>query len=115
MTRLLGTLEFRDYAIIAVIVVIFAGGVAHIKGPDVNMQILALQMRELQKKLDALLRHQGIEVPPPSASGLSPEVELLAADPRSKIAAIKLYRQENPGAGLCEAKEIIEAFYKSTH
>ena len=111
MTPLLAVLEFKDYAIIAVIVIIFAGGAALAKGPDVNAQRLALQLRELQKKMDALLKHQGIEMPPPPKSGLSPEVELLASDPQTKIAAIKRYREENPGAGLREAKEKIEAFY----
>jgi len=111
MTTLLATLEFTDYAIIAFIVVVFAGGAAYAKGPDVKVQLLALQMRELNKKLDALLKHQGIEMPPPPKSGLSPEVELLAGDPQTKIAAIKRYREENPGTGLREAKEKIEAFY----
>jgi hypothetical protein len=113
MTTLLAALEFKDYAIIAAIAAIFAGGAAYTKGPDVKVQLLLIQMRELQKKLDALLKHQGIEMPLPPASGLSPEVELLASVPDTRIAAIKLYRQENPGAGLREAKEMIEAFYKS--
>jgi len=115
MTTLLAALEFTDYAIIAGIVVLFVGGAAFAKGPDVNVQLLASQMRELQKKLDALLKHQGVEMPQPPASGLSSEVELLAGDPSTKIAAIKLYRKENPGAGLAEAKIKIEEFYKSRH
>ena len=101
-----------DYFIIGMIVLCFAG-TAYAKGPDVNLQLLALQVRELQKKLDALLKHQGIEMPTPPPSGLSPEVELLASVPDTKIAAIKLYRKENRGVGLREAKEKIEAFYKS--
>jgi hypothetical protein len=113
MTTLLAVLEFKDYAIIAAIVAVFAGGAAYTRGPDVNMQLLTLQMRELQRKLDALLKHQGIELPTPPPSGLSPEVELLASDLRTKIAAIKLYRDQNPGVGLREAKEIVEAFYKT--
>jgi hypothetical protein len=68
MTPLLATLEFTDYAIIAFIVVVFASGAAYAKGPDVNAQLLALQLRELQRKLDALLKHQGIELPAPPAS-----------------------------------------------
>ena len=112
MTTLFAILELRDYAIIIALAVAF-GGAAYTKGPDVNVQRLAFQMRELQKKLDALLKHQGIELPPPLASGLSPEVEFLASDPNTKIAAIKLYRKENPGVGLREAKEKIESFYKS--
>ena len=105
-------LNVWDFLIIGIIVLCFAGA-AYTKGPDVSVQLLALQVRELQKKLDALLKHQGIEMPMPPPSGLSPEVELLASDPDSKIAAIKLYRKENRGAGLREAKEKIEAFYKS--
>ena len=80
---------------------------------DADVKLLALQVRELQKKLDALLKHQGIELPAPPPSGLSPEVELLASNPDTHIAAIKRYREENRGVGLREAKEKIEAFYKS--
>jgi ribosomal protein L7/L12 len=40
-------------------------------------------------------------------------VELLASVPDTKIAAIKLYRKENRGVGLREARAKIEAFYKS--
>jgi len=113
MTPLLAVLDSTDYAIIVGIVLLFAGGAALTKGPDLNAQLLASQMRQLQKKLDALLKHEGVELPPPPVSGLSEDVELLASSPQTKIAAIKLYRQENPGVGLREAKEKIEAFYKS--
>jgi hypothetical protein len=112
MTIMTTVLNFWDFFVIGMIVLCFAGA-ACAKGPDVSVQLLALQVRELQKKLDALLKHQGIEMPTPPPSGLSPEVELLAGDPDTKIAAIKLYRKENRGAGLREAKEKIEAFYKS--
>jgi ribosomal protein L7/L12 len=105
-------LNFWDFFVIGMIVLCFAGA-AYAKGPDVSVQLLALQVRELQKKLDALLKHQGIAMPTPPPSGLSPEVELLASVPDTKIAAIKLYRKENRGVGLREAKEKIEAFYKS--
>ncbi len=105
-------LNFWDFFVIGMIVLCFAGA-TYAKGPDVSVQLLALQMRELQKKLDALLKHEGIAMPTPPPSGLSPEVELLASGPDTKIAAIKLYRKENRGVGLREAKEKIEAFYKS--
>ena len=101
-----------DFLIIGIIVLCFAGA-SYAKGPDVKVQLLILQVRELQKKLDALLKHQGIVMPTPPPSGLSLEAELLASNPDTKIAAIKLYRQENPGTGLREAKEKIEAFYRS--
>jgi len=114
MTGLLAVLEFRDYAIIAGIVVTFAGGAAYIKRRDVSLLRLERQMRELHQKLDALLKHEGIEMPAPPPSGLSREVELLARDPSHKIAAIKLYREENRGVSLAEAKLKIEEFYKNT-
>src|SRR5271166_5337647 len=113
MTTLFSVLEFQDYAIIAVIVAVFAGGAAFVKSPDVDRLRLELQVRELQRKLDALLKHEGIELPQPPPSGLSPEVEQLASQPGTRIAAIKLYRDQNPGTGLREAKERIEAFYNS--
>ncbi|HWX21725.1 MAG TPA: hypothetical protein VN578_17610 [Candidatus Binatia bacterium] len=109
-TPLFAVLDFMDYAVIAAI---FAGGSAYAKGPDLNAQLLAPQMRDLQRKLDALLKHQGVEMPPPPPSGLSPEVERLASVPDGKIAAIKLYREQNPGVGLAEAKDKIEEFNKS--
>ena len=113
MSPLFAVLEFSDYAIIAGIVIVFAGGAAYSARQDVNLVRLERQMRELQQKLDALLKHEGIELPPPPLSGLSKEVELLARDQSQKIAAIKRYRQENPGSSLLEAKERIEAFYNS--
>ena len=112
MTPLLGVLEIKDYAIIAIIMAVFGGGAAFAKGSNVKVQVLAAQIRELQKRLDLLLIHQGIEIPAPT-SGLSPEVERLALEPSSKIAAIKLYRRQNPGTGLREAKEVIEAFQET--
>ena len=113
MTPFLAVLEFSDYAILAGIVIVFAGGAAFTARPEVNLQRLERQMRELQQKLDALLKHEGIEMPSPPPSDLSPENQMLARDPAQKIAAIKLYRQEHPGAGLAEAKERIEEFCKS--
>jgi ribosomal protein L7/L12 len=74
---------------------------------------LASQVIVLQNKLDALLKHQGIEIPTPMPADLSPELQLMAKDPQQKIAAIKLYREENPGTGLLEAKQRIEEFSKT--
>jgi ribosomal protein L7/L12 len=111
MTILLAVLEFKDFAIIAGIVAVFAGVAALTKSSDMARLRLELQVQELQRKLDALLKHQGIEMPQPPPSGLSSEVEQLASQPNTKIAAIKLYRDQNPGTGLREAKEKIEAFY----
>jgi hypothetical protein len=111
MITLLAVLEVQDFVIIGAIMLVFAGSTALTTRPDMNLQRLELQMRELHKKLDALLKYQGVEMPPPPPSGLSPEVERLASIPSGKIAAIKLYRHENPGVGLREAKIKIEEFY----
>jgi hypothetical protein len=111
MTTMQTVLGVYDFFIIGIIVLCFAGA-SYVKGPDARVQVLVLQVRELQKRLDALLKHQGIEIPTPPPSGLSPEVELLASDPDTKIAAIKLYRKQSCGVGLREAKEKIEAFHR---
>ena len=79
---------------------------------EAKVNRLALQVSDLQNKLDALLKHQGI-VMPASTSDLSPQLQLMAKDPHQKIAAIKLYRDERPGTGLAEAKERIERFYNT--
>ena len=97
MTPLFAILEFSDYAIIAAIVAILAGGASVATRQR-------LDLRRLERKLDALLKHQGIQVPS--------EAETLAKDPNMKIAAIKLYREEHPGVGLAEAKAKVEEIYK---
>jgi ribosomal protein L7/L12 len=96
MTPLLAILEFGDYAIIAVIVIIFAGGASFAARQR-------LDLRRVERNLDALLKHHGVEF-------LSPEVQLLAKDPSKKVAAIKLHREQNPGLGLADAKREIEVF-----
>jgi hypothetical protein len=112
MTSILGVLEFGDYAIIAWIVVVFAGGAAYTIRQRVDLRRLERQLDWLHQKVDALMKHQGVEVPPPPPSGLSSEVERLASAPDGKIAAIKLYREQT-GAGLAEAKAKIEEFLQS--
>ena len=110
MTPLVAVLEFSDYAFIAAIVAGVAGGAALTKRQGINLGRLERRLRSVEQKLDALLKHEGIEPLPPPPSGLSPEVERVARDPSKKIEAIKLYRQENPGVGLAEAKAKIEEF-----
>jgi hypothetical protein len=112
MTPPLGVLEFGDYAIIAGIVVVFAGAAAYTTRQRIDLGRLERQLSWLQQKMDALLKHQGVELPPPPPSSLSQEVERLASDPSTKIQAIKLYREQNPGVGLAEAKTKIEAFFE---
>ena len=103
MTTLLAILESRDYGFIAVIVMMFAGA-AIVRAPR------RADLRRLERKLDALLKHQGVGWP----LGVSPEVQQMAKDPKQKIAAIKLYMEENPGVGLLEAKEKIEGICKGS-
>lgn len=74
------------------------------------MQNQRVYLRRLDIKLDALLKHQGVEWP-----SLSPEVQALALDPSRKIAAIKRYREEHPDIGLAEAKAEVEAFAAKKH
>ena len=114
MNTLLAVLEFQDYAFIAAIVAIFAGGAAYTGRQEINLQLIERQLKSLQQKMDALLKHSGVELPTPPPSGLSSEIEFLASNLNTKIAAIKRYREENPGTGLAEAKNKIEAFYQNS-
>jgi hypothetical protein len=68
---------------------------------------MTARLRGIERKLNALLRHHGVD--PTQGLPLSDRVRQLAADPSTKIEAIKVYREET-GAGLAEAKEVIEAF-----
>jgi len=113
MIPLLAVLEFNDFAIIAGIVIVFAGGAAYSSRQAIHLGGLQRRLDDLQRKMDALLAFHRIQLPTPPPSGLSPEVESLALSPDGKIAAIKLYRRQNPGVGLAEAKAKIEAFAAS--
>lgn len=115
MTTMLAVLELKDYALTAGLIALLGGGVRYMSSRGIR-QLRSMQktLDAMQKKLDALLKHQGVAwPPPPRPSGLSEEVEQLASNPATKIAAIKAYREENPGVGLVEAKAKIEAFYNS--
>jgi hypothetical protein len=101
MSPLLAVLDFTDFAIIAFSIVVFGGTASLATRQQVNL-------RRVEGKLDALLQHHGIQPP----SDLSPEVRRLASDPRQKIAAIKLYREQT-GASLAEAKAAIETISSS--
>ncbi len=101
---LFAVLEFTDFAIIAVIVAVWAGGTAAARaafGPA-NRDRLA----RVEQKLDLLLTHAGLDyTPAPKA-----EWQALADEgPARKIAAIKAYREET-GAGLADAKQAVEEY-----
>jgi ribosomal protein L7/L12 len=61
------------------------------------------RLARLERKLDALLKHQGIDLNSQMPSEIT---ELLRQG--KKIAAIKLYR-ETTGVGLAQAKDQVEA------
>ncbi len=103
---LIGVLDCSDFAVIAVIVLLFAGGSAAyslFKPSD------AARLRRLEGKVDLILRHLGLEYQGPAIAGLSPEVKALADDPAKKIQAIALHREQT-GASLKEAKDAVEAY-----
>ena len=64
-------------------------------------------LRRIEKKLDMILNHLGLEYQPFT------ERVRLAADGGKKIEAIKLYREET-GVGLVQAKEDVEAYMRDT-
>ena len=65
----------------------------------------ASRQRRIERIAGALARHHNVTVP----SGLSPEVERLASDPRQRKAAIRLQSKQTR-ASRAEAKADIEAF-----
>ena len=81
MTPLLATFESKYYASIALFSIIAIGG-------------------------GVLLKHHGVELP----TRLSPEAQRLAKDVNTKLAAIKLHRQQKPGLSLKETKADVEDF-----
>lgn len=99
-------LEFSDFSIIALIVILFAGGGAAFASRRATD---AHRLARVERKIDAILLHLNIAyVDPASPEGLSEEVQQLANDPAKKIQAIKLHREQT-GVGLKEAKDAVEA------
>jgi ribosomal protein L7/L12 len=68
------------------------------------------RLERAERKLNALLRHFNIE--PAQGSLISERVKELARDPKHKIEAIKLHREET-GVSLVEAKQAVEEFINS--
>jgi hypothetical protein len=68
--------------------------------------VTAAQLRRVERKLDLILAHLGIEYK--DDNPLPPDARELA-DRGDKIAAIKAFRQ-NTGAGLAEAKHAVESY-----
>ncbi len=99
---MLAVLELGDYVAVFMIILLVTS--------TVYMRPTGLgQLRRLERKLDLVMRHLGIEVPDPTtAAGLSAEVRQLADEGR-KIEAIKVHREQT-GLGLKDAKDAVEAY-----
>jgi ribosomal protein L7/L12 len=79
-------------------------GLFSVGGPDLGP--LIHRLRIVERKLDLVLEHLGIESRDPPASALDQQVIDLVRSGR-KIEAIKLYREQT-GAGLKDAKDAVE-------
>jgi len=96
-------LGLSDFAIIAWLMIVFTGAAAYTTRKSAETQ-------RIERKLDALLKHQGITLPP--RAKLSEKVQRLARDPAQRSNAVVLHRTET-GLGLVEAKADIENFIKT--
>ncbi|MEV6428895.1 ribosomal protein L7/L12 [Nocardia sp. NPDC051463] len=67
---------------------------------------LERKIERLERKLDLIMKHLGI-TEPGAVLGYTEIDEFIAQG--KKIQAIKRYRELDPGAGLKEAKEAVEA------
>ena len=98
-------LEFQDFAIMAAIVALLAGGSAYATSPVFT----SARINQLDRKLDAIIQHLNIELPEALVKyGLSTRVCQLA-DEGKKIEAIKVHREET-GVGLKEGRDAVEAY-----
>ena len=100
---LFAVLDFGDFVVIALLILIFAGGraaaSAYLRPPDRD------RLLRVEQKLDLILTHLGMDyVPPPKSAWQD-----LADDPGHKIAAIKAYREQH-GVGLAEAKKAVNDY-----
>lgn len=70
---------------------------------------LQARLTEIDQKLDAVIKHLGVQLPDPQQQALERHPDLLPLlREGKKIQAIKVYR-ESSGAGLREAKDVVEA------
>jgi hypothetical protein len=97
---MLAALDATDFLIIGAIVLV----IAFIARPGRN----DAPLRRINRKLDIIIQHLGIELPETLVSGLSAEVCQLA-DADQKIEAIKVHREQT-GVGLKEAKDAVEEY-----
>jgi len=106
---MLAVLEFKDFFIITLLIIFFAGTAASStiirRGPsESRMARLEWAVERIEKKLDLMLAKAGIEMPP--APPLPPEV--LAALREGLISrAIELY-ERTTGLSHAQARAIVE-------
>ncbi len=98
-------LDVIDFALIALIVSVFASGSA-VYGMFNKSD--ARRLTRLEAKLDAIMKHFNLQYTQPSVGELSDEAKALA-DQSQTIAAIKLHRVQT-GASLGDAKQAVEAY-----
>ena len=101
MTLLLASLGFFDFMMIALIVIVFGGSAAAIQ---------RVYLRRLDRKLDAMLKHQNISLP----AVVSEEVQRILRDPTKKAEAIKLHG-EQARLDVEDAAADVEAFLAGKH
>ena len=91
MTPLLAMTGSEDHqAIIFIVVILFTFVITAIRQQS--------KINKLEHQIIILFKQQKGE------RLLTPEVELLAKDPKKKIAAIKLHRDQNKGMSIADAK-----------
>jgi hypothetical protein len=96
MTPLLAILEISDFLIIFFVFYVFGGRAAVNHRPD---------LRRLERRLDALLKQQGISLPPV----VSEDVQRILRDPTKKPESIKLHGEQS-GLDVEDATADVEAF-----
>ena len=81
--------------------------------PGMGLAVAKLQVESLQDSRGPISSpaEQGPSWQRGQTPHFSNEAERLALNPNTKIAAIKVLREENPGMGLADAKEAVEIFY----
>ena len=101
---LIAVLEFVDFAIIALLILAFAGG--RVAAWAYLRPARGGRLQRIEHKLDLILTHLGIEYVAPPKSAWH---EL--ADAGHKISAIKAYRAQH-GAALLAAKNAVEDYMR---
>lgn len=102
-------LDLSDLLLIGIVTSAFGGG-----GAAAARYFAAgdrARLDRLERKVDLILRHLGVEIPSPSRAGVPAGVlEAIAAG--NKIGAIKIVR-ETTGKGLAEAKDYVDEMEQS--